>query len=428
MTKKRKTQQKDCPFNEKVLMQSICGSISEGVLAVDLDLRVIFFNPAAERITGVKTRDAIGNLYQDVIHEESCQTLCSIRKTLENRRPVANHSTHLVKKGGERVLEGVFSFHDIVGKSPVMKKIFSILPSMARSEATVLILGESGTGKELVARAIHHESLRGEGPLVTLNCGALPDMLLESELFGYRAGAFTDARTDKPGQVAMAEKGTLFLDEIGEMSAAVQVKLLRLLQEKTYHPLGAVKPVAADVRFVAATNRVLENAVKEGHFREDLFYRLNVLSLKLPPLREREIDIPLLVDHMIARHNRIKDRRIEGITPEALQVLMKHSFPGNVRELENVLEHAFALGMEGLIDIPHLPPALLDGASRSPARIPRNMQDLESVFILNALEENSWNRQATADALGIHPSTLYRKIRALKVKTARKDGRTSAKK
>ena len=463
MTSENGKRDPDCPFAEKVLLKSISSSISEGVLAVDLELNVLFFNPSAERITGVKQEEALGRPYAEIIHEETCQTLCAIGETLASGNPITNRSLHLVQRNGKKIpisistslvrdsmdriiggmaairdlsemvelrreIEGAYSFHHIVGKSEAMRRIFSTLPPMAQSEATVLIQGESGTGKELVAHALHHESPRREGPLVIVNCGALPETLLESELFGYRAGAFTDARKDKPGQVTAAEMGILFLDEIGEMSPGVQAKFLRLLQEKTYHPLGAMKPVKADVRFIAATNRTLKDEVAKGRFREDLFYRLSVLNVTLPPLRERREDIPLLVDHMIERFNRVKGRQIEGMAGDVLQLLIRHPFAGNVRELENILEHAFALCPGGIIETDHLPQELVGSASAPEVPFSRNMNEVESQLIVVTLEKNDWNRRATAKTLGMHPSTLYRKIRALGIETPRRDGRARPRK
>ena len=226
---------------------------------------------------------------------------------------------------------------------------------MSSSEATALILGPSGTGKELFARAIHALSPRKDGPFVAVNCGALPESLLESELFGYKAGAFTDARTDKPGRIALAEGGTVFLDEIGDLPGLLQVKLLRFLQEKTYEPLGGLGPVGANVRVVAATNADLHARMAEGLFRQDLYYRLNVVTLRLPALRDRREDIPLLIDHFVDEFNTVQGRAVRGVSEDVLQLLMRHEYPGNIRELENILEYAFILCNAGFIQIEHLP-------------------------------------------------------------------------
>jgi len=285
-------------------------------------------------------------------------------------------------------------FEDIISRSHKMRKIFDVLTMVAETSSTVLIEGETGTGKELISRAIHSLSSRKEKAFVAVNCAALPDTLLESELFGYKAGAFTDAFRDKPGRIAQAEGGTLLFDEIGEISPVLQVRLLRFLQEHTYEPLGAVGSVKADVRVIAATNRDLDELVREGRFREDLYFRVDVVRIRVPPLRERMEDIPLLVEHFIERFNRIQDKKIGGVTDDALDLLMAYHYPGNVRELENVIERAFVLCRDGKIQPKHLP---------------------ENITGPSLREEppNNYNCQETARSLGIHRTTLYRKIKRL---------------
>jgi transcriptional regulator with PAS, ATPase and Fis domain len=288
-----------------------------------------------------------------------------------------------------------------------MQDLFSVLPDIADSPSTVLIEGESGTGKELFAGAIHRLSPRRRKPFVAVNCGALPDTLLESELFGYKAGAFTDAKKDKPGRFAAAEGGTLFLDEVGDVSQAMQVRLLRFLQERVYEPLGSVTPVRADVRIVAATHRDLALLVKERTFREDLYYRINIVKLQIPPLRERLEDIPLLVEHFVDRFNSIQGKDVAGVSDDALSCLMAHDYPGNVRELENIIERAFILCRSGQIESRHLPesvsrPAPGDG----PSGDLDSFRQLEASFLMSALRRHGWNRARTAEALGIHKTTL----------------------
>ena len=229
-----------------------------------------------------------------------------------------------------RLLEKSYTFQDIVSRHPRMDELLAILPDVATSNVPVLIEGESGTGKELLARAIHNLSPRREGPFVAVSCGSIPDTLLESELFGYKKGAFTDAKTDKPGRFDTAKGGSLLLDEIGDVSSAMQVRLLRVLQEKTYEPLGGTQPVRSDVRIIAATNRVLEDAVQKGTFRQDLYYRLNVIRLELPPLKERRCDIPLLVEHFRRRLNAETGKNIQSVAPGAVDMLMRHELPGNI--------------------------------------------------------------------------------------------------
>jgi len=299
-----------------------------------------------------------------------------------------------------------------------MHQLFSILPDVAHSTSTVLIEGESGTGKELFARAIHNLSPRKEKSFVAVNCGALPDTLLESELFGYKAGAFTDAKKDKPGRFRLADKGTLFLDEIGDISTAMQVRLLRVLQEKTYEPLGAVESARTDVRIITATNKKLEDLVKDRKFREDLYYRINVVRLALPCLRERMEDIPLLVAHFIQHFNAIQKKDISGMTDEALACLMSYDYPGNIRELANILERAFILCKAGMIEAYHLPESLWIHKSADKDQHPLktlSLKGMEAIFLANALRRNDWNRLKTARQLGMHKSTLFRKIKALHI-------------
>jgi len=310
-----------------------------------------------------------------------------------------------------------FSFLDMISRSPLMKDIFDILPEMARTAATVLITGESGTGKELIARSLHALGPRKSKTFIAINCSALPDNLLESELFGYRAGAFTDAKKDKPGKFALAEGGTIFLDEIGDVSPAIQVKLLRFLQEKTFEPLGDTRSVQADVRVVAATNRNLPELLKKGAFREDLYYRLNVLSIHLPPLRERRCDIPILCDHFISVFNDRYKKTIKEISREALDLLLAYEFSGNIRELENIMEHAFVYCKGPVIQPGHLPTdmhARAAGADlgRIPAEV-RNFKDLERFFLAQVLAETDGNRNKAAARLGLHRASLFRKLRQL---------------
>ena len=314
-------------FPKNLPLEDIVDSVADGLFTVDADWNITYFNESAQRITGVAAREAVGRKCWDVFRSSLCDGHCAVDQCLRQGGRIINKSIFIIKNDGTKlpvsisasaltnsegeVVGGVetfrdlteiqamrrkvrelYCFEDIVGRSPALEKIFRILPQVSSSQATTLLLGDSGTGKELFARAIHSLSPRKDGPFVAVNCGALPENLLESELFGYKAGAFTDARTDKPGRIERAEGGTVFLDEIGDLPGPLQVKLLRFLQEKTFEPLGSVSPVKADVRVVAATNRDLEQRVADGRFRRDLFYRLNVVTLKLPALRERREDIP----------------------------------------------------------------------------------------------------------------------------------------
>jgi transcriptional regulator with PAS, ATPase and Fis domain len=274
----------------------------------------------------------------------------------------------------------------------------------------VLIEGDSGTGKELIARAIYHHSPQRNGPFVTVNCGALPDTLIESELFGYKAGAFTDARQDKPGRFALAQNGTIFLDEIGDISPAVQMRLLRVLQQRVYEPLGSGKSVPTNARVIAATHRHLEELVKAKIFRDDLYFRINVFKIVLPPLSERREDIPLLVDYTIERFNRQKGRTVKGVSREAIAAMMLYDWPGNVRELENAIEHAFVLCRDDMIRIEDLPERLVPGENLMSLPAGLTLQDMEKKAILQALHRHQGRKVATARELGIDKNTLRRKI------------------
>jgi len=315
-----------------------------------------------------------------------------------------------------RELHGRYSFEDMISKNHELQRIFNTLPDVAESESTVLIIGESGTGKELMARAIHNLSPRSGGPLVVVNCGALPDTLLESELFGHKAGAFTDAKRDRAGRFALADGGTIFLDEIGDVSTALQARLLRVLQDGSYEPLGATKTEHADVRVVAATNKDIAAMVETGEFRNDLYYRINVITIEIPPLRERREDIPLLIEHFLDRFNRLKGKDVKGVSPDALQILMRHDYPGNVRELENAIEHAFAVCRGSRIRSDHLPPRLLP-AGGAGLGLPASLDEAEADFLMRALASHGWNRAATARDLGIHKTTLWRKMKRLGIES-----------
>lgn len=436
----------------------ILDSIADGVFTVDKDWRITSFNRAAERITGVSRGEAIGQRCCDVFRASICESECALKEALDAGRPIVNKAIYILDAAGHRIpisisaatlkdatdraiggvetfrdlsmveelrkeLEEKYTFADIVGRSPAMRQLFGLLPQIADSNSTVLIEGASGTGKELFARAIHNLSSRRDKRFVAINCGALPDTLLESELFGYKAGAFTDARHDKPGRFALADGGTILLDEVGDISPAMQSRLLRVLQEKVFEPLGAVEPVDVDVRVIAATNRDLAKLVRKGTFRQDLFYRINVVRLKLPELRDRREDIPLLVERFISKFNRLQSKDVAGVSDEALTILMEHDYPGNVRELENVVEHAFVLCRGGLIEPRHLPPTLRGDADASLLRTkgPRTLKALETMHIADAIRRHGGNRTAAARELGINPSTLFRKIKSLGIELPDRD-------
>ncbi len=428
--------------------EMILDSIADGVFT-----GITSWNKAAEQITGFSREEAVGNFCHDVFRANVCQGGCVLRQTMQTGENLINRPINILTREGyekpvsistallrdeegavvggvetfrdlsaleqlRKRLEKEFTFEDIISKHHRIRQLFDILPQVAESESTVLIQGPSGSGKELFARAVHNLSGRRDKPFVGVSCAALPENLLESELFGYVAGAFTGAQRDKPGRFAAAREGTIFLDEIGEIPPPLQVKLLRVLQEKVYEPLGANVPVPAEARIIAATNRDLRLEMEEGRFRGDLYYRLNVVRIELPPLKERKVDIPLLADHFIARFNAEKGREINGLTPAALAALTAHDFPGNVRELENAVEHAFVMCRGAWIDLPHLPPELI---AVDAANLPE-VEDAaegdafgaaEAAVIRTTLARFNGHRVKTAQALGIHKTTLLRKMKKL---------------
>lgn len=437
----------------------ILDSLSEGVCTVDLDWRITSINKQALRLMGVTGKEASETSFQALFECQlaTCRELFAdimsagkyVRETsacitngegeripvVVNAGPLRNNDGNIVGlvatfrdnrplENLRKELRNEFMYDDMVSRSPKMQRVFDILPAVAESDSSVLILGPSGTGKELLARAIHRNSPRRDKPFVAVNCGALPDNLLESELFGYKKGAFTDARTDKPGRFAMAEGGTLFLDEIGDMSPAMQVKLLRVLQERVYEPLGGVKQVPCDVRIVSATHSDLPVRVAKGEFRSDLYYRINVISFELPPLSSRTEDIPLLVKHFIETFNAEQGRAIRGISPAALAHLLQHEYTGNIRELRNIIEYAYVMCRCSEIQEQCLPPSVVNAPPAHAANVAPNPEaavryvnlralpdDEERAAIEAALRDSGGKRAEAARRLGIHPSTLWRKMK-----------------
>jgi PAS domain S-box-containing protein len=436
---------------------TIVENISDGVFSVDLDFKITYMNNSAQMITGYPVEHALGKPCKEIFRSGTCERDCPLKTTLATGNPVINKPVCITNKKGKRIpisistallrdtngkiiggvetfrdldlarrlqeeFESKFSFEEMVSRNKKMRNLFEILPTIAESDSAVLIEGESGTGKELIAKALHNLSRRKDGPFISVNCGALPDNLLESELFGYLAGAFTDAKKDKKGRFALAEKGTLFLDEIANISQPMQVKLLRVLQEKEYEPLGSTETIKSDVRIITASNTPLDKMVSDGNFRADFFYRINVVKVELPPLRERQEDIPLLVDHFVEQFNRLRRKDIPGVSADTLKLLMKYDYPGNIRELENIIEHAFVLCLRGIIKPEHLPAHLRDQETIPAIEIATTMDEMESLFLIAALKRNNWSRKDTARQIGVDPSTLYRKIKKLGLKIPNSEG------
>jgi transcriptional regulator with GAF, ATPase, and Fis domain len=309
--------------------------------------------------------------------------------------------------------------HNMIGEGTRMSQVYNFISKVAPLDSTVLITGESGTGKELAARAIHQNSPRARAPFVAINCATLTEPLLESELFGHEKGAFTGAIAQKKGKLEIADGGTVFLDEVGEIASALQAKLLRGLQEREFERVGGVRPVRINVRLIAATNRDLEEMVERGTFRRDLYYRLNVISLPMPPLRERPEDIPILANYFVAKYSEKCNRRVSGVARETRAVLTKYHWPGNVREMENVIERAIALGSTEYIQPEDLPDALLESSSQATpngAKLYDRLKEAKKQIILQALEESCWNYNQAALALGVHPNNLHRLLRAVNLK------------
>ncbi len=436
---------------------TIFEKIPHGIFTVDQEGTITSFNRAAEHITGWNREEVVGHQCSKVFRSDHCEHSCFLRQSIELGEQHRDQEVVITRKDGNDLLVSVstasledengnmvggvemfrdltviaelrrqvqnsYTNQDIVSKSPAMRGVRELVPLVARSRSTVLIEGEQGTGKEVIARAIHNLGSRRDQPFVAVNCGALPDTLAESELFGYVKGAFTDAVKNKAGRFALAEGGTLFLDEVGEISPAIQVKLLRVLQEKEYMPLGAEAAVSSDVRVLAATNRNLASEVGHGRFRQDLFFRLNVVRINIPPLRARMEDVPLLVGRFIEKFNALQGRRINGISERAIAQLLRFDYPGNVRELENAIEHGFVVCGGSVLEREDLPPHII-GEQVAPANLlnpqaPVDMgplQSAEALAIREALANNGGVRTLAAKELGISRNTLWRKMKRYEI-------------
>lgn len=434
--------------SKKITYESILESISDGVFTVDMNWKITFFNRAAEKITGISRKEAIGRFCHEVFKSSMCETACALRKTIKSGKPIINQSGFIINSTGilipvsvstavlydesgniaggaetfrdlveietlRKELSGKHTFSDIITNAPCMKAVLDLIPAISASSSTVLIEGETGTGKELYAKAIHSMSDRADKPIYALNCAAFPETLLESELFGYKKGAFTGADKDKKGWFSVASDSTLFIDEIGEVSPQIQVKLLRVLQERTFEPVGSTKTERTDARIIVATNRNLKDLVIAGNFREDLYYRINVIRVELPPLRKRISDIHVLAFHFLDKFNVLLNKSISGFSSGALLALMSHDWPGNVRELENVIERAVVLSSGGTITNDALPPEFtkIKEGKPMPAKLSSVKKLTQISYIESALKENGYNILRTATALGVHKTTLYRMMK-----------------
>jgi PAS domain S-box-containing protein len=435
--------------NDDQLFQAILNSISEGVMTLDKDWKIASWNQAAERITGFHREEVVGKECAKVFRAPLCRENCPVDRALSCGHPYQDVQVAIRNKRNEMVhllvnaaplydadghiiggletfrdisqnlwmhdeLERHYGYKNIIGRSQAMQKVYEVISSLMTTDTTVLIQGESGTGKELIAKALHFFGTRGDKPFVAVSCSALPESLLESELFGHVKGSFTGAIRDHMGKFELANGGSLFLDEIGEISLAIQVKLLRVLEEREFQRIGDNKSVKVNIRLITATNKDLYKKVVDGSFRDDLYYRLSVFPVHLPPLRERIEDVPLLVGHFIEKFNKQMGRNIQGIANRVLEILEAYSWPGNVRELANAMEHAFVHCKGLLIHATDLPHHILNAAPApsipKPPKAERNLGLMERELIVRELESANWKKSVAAKRLGMSRATLWRKM------------------
>ncbi|HPR64501.1 MAG TPA: sigma 54-interacting transcriptional regulator [Thermoanaerobaculia bacterium] len=439
------------PYERCQIYERILDHINEGVFVVDRDMRITYFNAAAERITGFSAAEAIGEYCYDILRSTYCPTACALKESLESGLHVGEReltiysrdqreipvsvSTSPLRDEDGNLIAGVETFrdlslihflreeiqeshthHDIITKNPTLLDMIGHLPDIAQSDLPVLIEGESGTGKELFAQAIHRLSIRQDKRLVRLNCAAIPDNLIESELFGYRKGAFTGAYQNKPGKFNLADAGTLFMDEIGELSPHVQAKLLRVLEDGCVEAIGALEPEQVNFRLISATHRSLSSMVESNLFRQDLYYRIGVIRIPLPPLRERREDIPLLIDHFIQILNAQLGKSVERLSPDACKLLMDYDFPGNIRQLRNILEHAFVLCHGKTIRSNHFPSEIRASGRKTSIPGGSNLREIERETLRMAMKRSGGNITRAAEDLGIHRTTLWRKLNKYGIK------------
>ncbi len=436
-------------MREKERSEAIVNSIADGVITVSKDLLITSFNRSAEEVTGFSAHEVIGKSCRSIFRSRACEEGCPVRETIRTGEPATGVEVEILARDGSRIpvsmntallkdengevtgavesfrdlsrvrklteeLRGKYSFRNIIGRSPEMQQVFGLIRSVAPTNVTVLIQGDTGTGKELVARAIHYESPRCEQRFVAVNCAALPETLLESELFGHVKGAFTGATSDRKGRFDMAEGGTLFLDEIAEIGYETQAKLLRVIENREFESVGDSVTRRVDVRLICATNKNLRDLIAAGRFREDLYYRINVVTIYLPPLRERQGDIPLLIKYLVDKLSKDAGKTITGISPDAMDLLIDYAWPGNIREMENALGHAFVHCREGALLPEHLPPDITRGISHvTHAALGSlgSVEEMEKVLIVEALKQTGGNRTRAARKLGMSRSSLWRKLR-----------------
>ena len=436
---------------EERRLKIVLDNLDVGIFTVNRGGLINFFNRAAETITGYDRHQVLGQSCAMIFSGERAPDVCLLKESITTGKARSNCQGRMTDKDGvsipiranyialrnekstiigglatfhdmtlahqlNRAISNRYTFHDMIGKDPAMRRIFEMVSVVAPSDATVLVEGDTGTGKDLLARVIHSASRRSSAPLVKVNCAAIPENLIESEIFGYAKGAFTGADRDKPGRFADAEGGTIFLDEIGDLPLALQAKLLRVLEDREFYPLGSRRTQKVDVRIISATNRQLGRLVEQGLFRQDLYYRLNVMRIELPPLKSRRGDLPLLIRHIARNLCAARAVTPPAISREAMQILLNYNYPGNVRELENILEHALIICRDTIIQPDHLPDYVRKGQDPSPL-IPANapaaalQDDEERARILAALAETGGHRGQTARILGMERTTLWRKMK-----------------
>ncbi|MFO7445594.1 MAG: sigma 54-interacting transcriptional regulator [Ignavibacteriaceae bacterium] len=437
-------------IDQKNKLDAIFNSNIEGTFTIDNNWNVTSFNSSAEKITGRKRYEAIGKKCWDIFSSSLCRNGCHMEQTMQKGKAMIGNELEIVHKSGKKIpirvnsgillnnrdenigavetfidiseiknlsehLTEFYKYENIIGRNKEIKQIISVFESVSQTDSSVLITGESGTGKELAARAIHLNSSRRTGPFVAINCSAFVETLIESELFGHEKGAFTGAIKTKIGKFELAHGGTLFLDEIGDLSNAVQTKLLRVLETREFERVGGNKTIKIHARIIAATNKDLAEEISAGRFREDLFYRINVINIHLPPLKERMDDLPLLVNHFIESFNSKFNKRIKQFSSSAYDILMEYNWPGNIRELENVIEHCFVLCSGDIIQVDCLPKRLREINRKDIVQgdpdIKAGIEQTEKEIIVSVLRKNNWSRIKAAKELKVDPSTLWRKMK-----------------